>query len=112
MRKNGEPGRWLFTAQVIAAALVPGRVIGRHGLESAAQLTWGESGYLQPAPETLLVHLGDLRALVDGKLHLRLFIKECLAPAAPFLLFRLKRQGFSRCRAEAAREGIYLSAEV
>lgn len=37
---------------------------------------------------------------------LRLFFPGCLAIAAPFVLFRLKREGFSRCSVQASSEGL------
>jgi len=41
---------------------------------------------------------------------LALFFPDCPVLAAPLLLFRLKRTGFSRCRAVAAHGGIILTA--
>ena len=39
-----------------------------------------------------------------------LFFSDCAAMAAPFVLFRLKRGGYSGCRATATREGLLVDA--
>jgi hypothetical protein len=44
----------------------------------------------------------------DGRLSFR--IPGCAAAAAPFVLFRLKRSGFSDCRATATKEGLLVEA--
>jgi hypothetical protein len=102
--------RWLLTARVIAMALVPasGRIGHATGKFSAPA---NEGGFMPLAPKALDAHMGNLRVILDDRQQLRLLLKGCRSIAAPFLLFRLKRQGFSRCRAEAASEGIYLSAD-
>jgi hypothetical protein len=41
---------------------------------------------------------------------LALFFPDCAAAAAPFVMFRLKREGFSGCRASATREGLLIDA--
>lgn len=52
-------------------------------------------------------HLGSF-AGSDGTLAI-LFV-DALAAAAPFLLFRMKRTGFSACRVLRVREGLLLTA--
>jgi len=37
---------------------------------------------------------------------LRLFFPDCLAVAAPLVLFRLKREGFSRCSVKVSDQGL------
>ncbi|HLO27446.1 MAG TPA: hypothetical protein VK187_15180 [Geobacteraceae bacterium] len=44
----------------------------------------------------------------DGKL--ALFFPGCASPAAPFLLFRLKREGYSSCRAISTGDGLLVDA--
>lgn len=103
--------KWMTTARVIAMTLLPGKkreIPFESAFHRALPAVGGE---FISVPETQLSHLNDFRTAVNDKQQLRLFFKDCLAPAAPFLLFRLKRQGFSQCRAQATREGIYLSAE-
>lgn len=66
----------------------------------------GVSGEVREC-EPLQIRGGMGRFLDEGG-ELRLFFPECLAPAAPFLLFRLKREGFSRCSVEATERGLLL----
>ena len=47
-------------------------------------------------------------SFLDRRGELQLFFPECLAIAAPFLLFRLKREGFSDCTVGVSKEGLYL----
>ena len=62
------------------------------------------------APEAISYVIANLPAMVrrDGTLELN--FSGCLAPAAPCLLFRLKRLGFSTCRATISTGGLLLSA--
>ena len=62
------------------------------------------------APQMLPLLFADLTSAVTGTGTLRLFFPGCLAPAAPCLLFRLKRSGFSACRATMTPEGLLLTA--
>lgn len=54
--------------------------------------------------------LSDLERLVDDQGELSLFFPGCFALVAPFLLFRLKREGFSRCRVFTQNGGLVLRA--
>lgn len=49
---------------------------------------------------------GGMDRLVDDRGELRLFFPDCRAPAAPFILFRLKREGFSRCSVQVSNRGL------
>jgi len=51
---------------------------------------------------------GGMDRFLDARGELRLFIPDCLALAAPFILFRLKREGFSRCYVQASKQGLYV----
>lgn len=55
------------------------------------------------------IHDG-LELFLDGEGELNLFIPGANCIAAPVLMFRLKRQGFSRCTIKAAPEGLCLRA--
>lgn len=55
-------------------------------------------------------YLADLNRAINPQGELRLLFSGCLALAAPLLLFRLKRDGFSDCRALMTPEGVLLSA--
>ena len=56
-------------------------------------------------------HCADFNRAVDETGHLELFFPDCFFPAAVFLLFRLKRQGFSGCRATVSHGGVLLIAD-
>ena len=62
-----------------------------------------EDGVLRCAPRQVW---GGVGRLLDSRGELRMFFPHCLAVAAPVLLFRLKREGFSRCSVEASPEGL------
>lgn len=47
---------------------------------------------------------------LDEKRRLTLTIAHCSLLAAPFLMFHLKRLGFSRCRTVKAGNGLFISA--
>lgn len=89
-------------------ALCPG--VGRDG--------WEVLDRKGPALEVTPARLRQLRGglfrrpdqLLDPDGELRLFFPGALALTAPLLLFRLKRTGFSGCRAETCRAGILLLA--
>jgi hypothetical protein len=63
-----------------------------------------------PMPGHIPRYLANLSQLIgtDGKLEL--FIPGCAPLAAPFLLFRLKREGYSSCRATASSDGLLITA--
>ena len=49
---------------------------------------------------------GGMGRFLDAGGELRLFFPDCLSIAAPFILFRLKREGFSRCSVLASDRGL------
>jgi hypothetical protein len=51
---------------------------------------------------------GGMNRFLDGRGELHLFFPDCLAIAAPFVLFRLKREGFSGCYVRSADAGLYV----
>ena len=55
-------------------------------------------------------YLADLNRSINREGELRLLFPGCFALAAPLLLFRLKRNGFSNCRALLTAEGVFISA--
>jgi hypothetical protein len=61
------------------------------------------AGALRCAPRRIR---GGMNRLLDQSGELRLFFPHCLAIAAPVLLFRLKREGFSVCSVEASELGL------
>ena len=53
---------------------------------------------------------GGMGLFLDERGDLRLFFAEVRAVAAPCLLFRLKREGFSRCSVTAEKRGLLVEA--
>ncbi len=96
-----------ITARVILYALIPLRraEAGRNG--TAVEIS---EGRIIVDYEDIRFYLGDMNRGITSRGELRLLIPGCFALAAPFLLFRLKREGFSNSRAQATGEGLFLSA--
>lgn len=77
---------------------------------AARPLPSAPPGFTPVAPADIPGILADpARAATDGG-DIALFFSDCPALAAPFLLFRLKRLGFSRCRVRVLAEGLTLAA--
>jgi len=103
--------RIYLSALVIGRALFPpgpesGSLSGTAGTERLAR----PPGYTLVAVGDVSYYLADLDRAVGRQGELALFFPGCLAVAAPFLLFRLKRTGFSACRAMMTGEGLLLTA--
>jgi hypothetical protein len=47
-----------------------------------------------------------MQRFLNPRGELQLFFPDCLPIAAPFILFRLKRQGFSGCLVQAVEGGL------
>jgi hypothetical protein len=92
---TGYPGRLLCTLQLMRWALFPGAEPGTSPPEFG--------GVLRCAPRQIR---GGMGRLLNSRGELRLFFPGCLAIAAPLVLFRLKREGFSRCSVEASDQGL------
>lgn len=97
-----------MTALVIFRSLVPSRAESFN--PGSAKTTAGPPGYLNIPPEEITPYLSDLRRAVGKEGRLALFFPGCRALAAPFVLFRLKREGYSNCRAAATPEGLLVEA--
>lgn len=67
-------------------------------------------GFIPVSPDAISLCLADPGKAADERGEIRLFFTGAPALAAPFLLFRLKRLGFSGCRAEARKGGVALTA--
>jgi hypothetical protein len=61
-------------------------------------------------PGSIPRYLADLGTPVGNDGKPALFLPGCMPLAAPFLLFRLKREGYSSCRATASRDGLLIEA--
>jgi hypothetical protein len=88
--------RSICTARLVFYALLPTKA-------GAAPPEKGEAERCTPQQ----FRLGVDRFL-HGRGEFRIFFPDALALAGPFLLFRLKRQGYSRCSVKAAHGGLYL----
>jgi hypothetical protein len=69
-----------------------------------------EGSTIRIAPAEFSAALSELNRLLRPDGTLELLFEKALLPAAPFLLFRLKRSGFSGCRAVTTDDGILLTA--
>ena len=61
-------------------------------------------------PAAIGASLASLDRLLNSDFTLALFFPNCHAAAAPFVLFRLKREGYSNCTAVATPEGLLVQA--
>jgi len=103
--------RLYLSALVISRALLPpepegGSPSGTTGPQHLAL----PPGYILVAGRDVSYYLADFGRAVDRPGALTLFFPGCLAVAAPFLLFRLKRTGFSNCSAVTTKDGLLLTA--
>ena len=96
------------TALVMLRSLLP----PRPGSLTAGggEATAAPAGHLTVAPEDIPRCLAGLSRAAGKGGELALFFPGCRAPAAPFLLFRLKREGYSNCRAIATADGLLVEA--
>ena len=100
--------RICLTTLVIGYALfppTPGKVM--YNLKTAAE---SSSGDMVVRGDNVRFYLADLNRAINRQGELRLLFPGCFALAAPLLLFRLKREGFSNCRALMTEEGLLLCA--
>ncbi len=101
-------GRIRFSVLVAGNALFPPRP------ERCAERGWAKTAphreYLTVTADEIRFLLADLSRALNGRQELRLYFPGCSALVAPFLLFRLKRWGFSNGRALKGARGLFLAA--
>lgn len=103
-------GMRLF-AIVAANALFPHtQTGGAPNWNSARQLGPAPRGFSPVEPGDIPCILADPSQAVTDDGMLALFFPGCPAAAAPFLLFRLKRLGYSRCCVQVVQGGLTLTA--
>lgn len=88
-------------------------VIFRSLFPAGSRLPVGATGQFPAravAPEEVGPVLANLHCLLKPDLSLEIFFPACHRAAAPFVLFRLKREGYSRCTAVASAEGLLVRA--
>jgi hypothetical protein len=97
-----------LTALVISYAFFPPdpKKVGQNRKAAADPA----SGDISVNGDNASFYLADLNRAINPQGELRLLFHGCLAMAAPVLLFRLKREGFSNCRALMMDEGLLLTA--
>ncbi|AJE04498.1 hypothetical protein [Geobacter pickeringii] len=107
----GTMTRLRVLATVAVNAVVPATKKGGVGNPASAHPgTPVPPGRIPVSPAAISACLAHPESYVDGGGNLSLFFCDAPALAAPFLLFRLKRLGFSRCRAAVHADGIVLTA--
>lgn len=95
------------TVTIIVHALFPSRNKARLAKH---ELCHGAPDCRPVTPDDIPFFMANPDCAVNGNGELTLFFPDCISLAAPFLLMRLKRAGFSRCRAVIEYGGIVLSA--
>jgi hypothetical protein len=96
--------RLYATLLLIRHSLVPAKGAERSPLPATG------SGALQIPPQAFAALLPALDRCLQPDGRLELLFEGALAPAAPALLFRLKRNGFSDCKVVCTSAGISLTA--
>jgi hypothetical protein len=97
--------------QLILSALFPSRTGGKDQKNRPATLIPHSPGfYVTVLPEDLHSFFSDPGDAYDSHKTLTIFIPDVLSLTATFLLFYLKRNGFSGCRAEVANGGLIVHA--
>ena len=97
-----------FSLLIVRHALFPGRRLP--GTHTPVPPGNRPSSLRPVSAEELSWLLANLHGALDDAGNLSLLFPGALPLAAPFLLFRLKRQGFSACRVTANRNGLILTA--
>lgn len=87
----------LLTLELVIYALLPPRETPGAG--------GGAAGVRRCGPEEIR---GGVERFADAGGTFRVLFPGCLSIAAPAVLFRLKREGFSRCTVRETEEGLYV----
>lgn len=99
--------RFFITVLVIISSLRPSARVAPHVGSADGQ---APPGYTRVPRRAIPSYPGMLKTGGGSGGRLALFFPDCAAAAAPFVMFRLKREGFSGCRASATREGLLVDA--
>lgn len=68
------------------------------------------AGEMVVSVDNVRFYLADIKRALNPQGELKLLFPGCFVLAAPLILFRLKREGFSDCRALMTEEGLLLCA--
>jgi hypothetical protein len=96
--------RLYATLLLIRHILVPAMKAERRSLPAA------RGSVIRVTPEAFASLLPELASCLRPDGRLELLFEAVLVPAAPFLLYHLKRNGFSESKAVITPEGIRLTA--
>jgi hypothetical protein len=103
--------RFYLTALVIGHAIFPPRhERSGNNKKYVSELSSHKQINVPAKAGAIRFLLADLNRAVDRQGELELLFPGCLPLAAPPLLFRLKRNGFSNCRVLMTEEGLLLTA--
>lgn len=100
--------RFCRSMLVICYALFPPHT--EDAIQSSRDKAKPQKKHTATTREELRFYLGDLNRGVDLHGEMELCFPGCFAIVSPFLLFRLKRGGFSNCRVLMSEEGLLLTA--
>lgn len=103
-------GMRLFAIIAVSALFPRTPTGGAPGWIAARQFTPGPQGFSPVEPGDIPRILADPSRAVTDDGCLSLFFSGCPSLAGPFLLFRLKRLGYSRCCARVVPGGLTLTA--
>jgi hypothetical protein len=100
--------RFYLSALVIAYSLITPN--SDNSGQTAVEETLSQHHHIASTKKEIRFYLGELSRGVDRHGEMKLLFPGCHLFAAPALLFRLKRSGFSNCRALMTREGLLICA--
>lgn len=100
-------GSYLSSLVIIYALFPPRAEKVRFNRKAAAELS---VGYIAVRGDNIRFFMADLNRAINIEGELKLSFPGCCALAAPLLLFRLKRNGFSNARVLSTAEGLFLTA--
>lgn len=100
----------LGTIRLVSWALFPSRKKGDSCEPPRAVNSCTAPGRMEVACGLVRHVCASFSSAVDEQGRLEIHFSGCYYPAAFFLMFRLKREGFSRCRAWRDGDGITLTA--
>ncbi len=100
--------RFYISALVMIWALFPPRTGSEELRGTAAEGHSAER--LAGNREIVRFYMADLSRALDSRRELKIIFPGCFVFAAPLLLFRLKRWGFSNGRALMTADGLFLAA--
>ena len=97
--------------QLVLITLFPPKTYGKKQKKQPAPIKKCYSyNHITVFPNDLHTFFSDNENTYDSKKAIAIFIPHVLPLTAPFLLFYLKRNGFSGCRAEVANGGLIVYA--